>query len=47
MLQLVRLSDGPARCLDGSPAGYYYAASKVAASTSFHIHLEGDGGGWC
>ena len=33
-----------ARCLDGSPAGFYYKKSKEYP-TKWHIHFEG--GGWC
>ncbi len=35
-----------ARCLDGSPPGYYYrSSSSVQASTKWKLHIMG--GGWC
>lgn len=35
-----------ARCLDGSPAGYYFRnASTVSGGTKLKIHIQG--GGWC
>ena len=38
------LSDPMARCLDGSPAGYYLGPA-AARPTAFLIHMQG--GGWC
>ncbi|CAI7833042.1 unnamed protein product, partial [Closterium sp. NIES-53] len=34
-----------ARCLDGSPPGYYMRAAPGEGVTSWHIHFPG--GGWC
>ena len=34
-----------ARCLDGSPAGYYRRAGRGSGASTFLIELEG--GGWC
>ncbi|CAI5483737.1 unnamed protein product [Closterium sp. Yama58-4] len=34
-----------ARCLDGSPPGYYFRAAPGERVTSWHIHFPG--GGWC
>ncbi|CAI5485784.1 unnamed protein product, partial [Closterium sp. Naga37s-1] len=34
-----------AKCLDGSPPGYYHRPGYAAGSAAWHIHLPG--GGWC
>ncbi|CAI7823569.1 unnamed protein product [Closterium sp. NIES-54] len=34
-----------AKCLDGSPPGYYHRPGNAAGSAAWHIHLPG--GGWC
>ncbi|GJP39074.1 hypothetical protein CLOM_g23464 [Closterium sp. NIES-68] len=45
--QLYLLPDNPygAKCLDGSPPGYYHRLGYAAGSVAWHIHLPG--GGWC
>ncbi|GJP82248.1 hypothetical protein CLOP_g12484 [Closterium sp. NIES-67] len=44
---LVLLTDNKfgARCLDGSPPGYYLRAAPWEGITTWHIHFPG--GGWC
>jgi|AntAceMinimDraft_5_1070358.scaffolds.fasta_scaffold279359_1 hypothetical protein len=48
MFQRHILEDSRAICLDGSPAGFYYAASTAADSTIGNTWVIGlEGGGWC
>ncbi|CAI5483722.1 unnamed protein product [Closterium sp. Yama58-4] len=44
---LTLLPDNPfgAKCLDGSPPGYYLRRARPSQSRFWHIHLPG--GGWC
>ncbi|GJP55550.1 hypothetical protein CLOM_g14508 [Closterium sp. NIES-68] len=44
---LTLLPDNPfgAKCLDGSPPGYYLRPARASQSRFWHIHLPG--GGWC
>lgn len=44
-LQLVQDPSGRARCLDGSPPGYYVRKGYGSGSSKWMIHLQG--GGWC
>ncbi len=41
---LVRIADGTALCLDGSPAAFYIRAGSQANANKWIMHLEG--GGW-
>ena len=40
-----RVAEFNARCLDGSPPGYYIRRSASASSTQWKLHIQG--GGWC